>query len=228
MRSIEISTLTDELVAAVPRLRTRERRIAIALYRLLGEGNPVAAEHLARHLNSGADEVRQVLANWPGVYRDERGDVIGFWGLAIPEMPHRFVVDGIRLHTWCAWDALFIPEILGKAARVESTCPATGQLVALTVAPDGVQAVSPSGVVVSFLSPRGQFDENVHANFCHFVHFFASRETGAAWTAAHPHTFLLSVDEAFEVGRRFNAARFGGVLRSGSLAKGRRSTHASC
>ncbi len=24
------------------------------------------------------------------------------------------------MHTWCAWDALFIPELIGRAARVRN------------------------------------------------------------------------------------------------------------
>lgn len=40
---------------------------------------------------------------------------------------------------------------------------------------------------------------------CHFVHFFASRQAGDSWTQEHGGTFLLSLDEAFEVGQRVNA-----------------------
>lgn len=45
-------------------------------------------------------------------------------------------------------------------------------------------------------------------SFCHFVHFFASREAGEAWADAHQGTFLLSLDEAFELGRLVNRRNF--------------------
>ena len=40
-------------------------------------------------------------------------------------MSHRFEVAGRTLYTWCAWDSLFLPQILGQEAEVESTCPLT-------------------------------------------------------------------------------------------------------
>jgi hypothetical protein len=48
----------------------------------------------------------------------------------------------------------------------------------------------------------------VTASFCHYVHFFRDREAGARWAAQHPGTFLLSLEEAFAVGKRMNAVRY--------------------
>lgn len=49
-------------------------------------------------------------------------------------------------------------------------------------------------------------------NFCHFVHFFASEESGARWTATHKGTFLLSLEEPFTLGQMTNARKFQGAL----------------
>ena len=38
-------------------------------------------------------------------------------------------------------------------------------------------------------------------SFCHRVLFFASEEAGRSWAAEHEGTTLLSVQEAFELGR---------------------------
>ena len=56
--------------------------------------------------------------------------------------------------TWCAWDSLFIPEILGRSARVTSPDPETGEIVRLVVTPDGIKSVVPDGAVVSFIQPE--------------------------------------------------------------------------
>ena len=48
--------------------------------------------------------------------------------------------------------------------------------------------------------------------FCHFVLFFTTRETGERWVAEHDGTFLLSVDDAYEVERRTNALQFAEAL----------------
>ena len=68
------------------------------------------------------------------------------------------------------------------------------------------------GAVVSFLTPDTPFDANVVLSFCHYMLFFISEEAGTKWTAEHKNTFLLSVEEASEVGRLTNRANFGDAL----------------
>jgi alkylmercury lyase len=121
---------------------------------------------------------------------------------------YRFEVDGRDLFTWYAWDTLFLPAILDIAARVESACPTTGETISLVVSPGGIIKTSHPGAVVSFLAPDQHYDAAVIRSFCHYVHFFASREAGVTWTAEHPGTILLSLEDAFELGRRVNALNF--------------------
>jgi alkylmercury lyase len=167
-----ITSITDSLAqkvaSAFPDLSVPEQRIAVGLYRLLAEGEPVSSDRVAQHLDLSTSLVREVLDSWPAVYLDDKKSVIGFWGLALQEMPHRFKVDGRQLYTWCAWDSLFIPELLGKTAEVESTCPISGEVISLTVSPTRVENVSPKSAMVSFLSPTTSFDMNVIASFCHY------------------------------------------------------------
>jgi alkylmercury lyase len=125
---------------------------------------------------------------------------------------HRIHLDGRELSTWCAWDTLFLPEPLGGTARVTSRCPVTGEEISLTVNRSGPTDVHPADAVVSFLVPETAFDENVIQSFCRFVHFFASPQAGERWIAEHPGTFLLSVADAFELGRRTNQRRLGAAL----------------
>src|SRR5205823_9931163 len=103
---------------------------------------------LATRTGLSAQEVSESLGRGPGVYRDSHGALIGFWGLTQAEMPpHRFEVDGQRLWTWCAWDSLFMPAILGTTARVAPVCTTTGAPVSLVVTPEGVAEASPVGAV---------------------------------------------------------------------------------
>ena len=49
----------------------------------------------------------------------------------------------------------------------------------------------------------------VMGSFCHHICFFESSESAAEWAAQHDKgTFLVTLDEAFELGRRFNTAQF--------------------
>lgn len=208
----KVAELADKLVGAVPRFDAVGQKIAVVLYRLLSEGQAVPLNRLADAVALPVDTVRDILARWP-VFLDDQKAVIGFGGLTVVEMPpHRFIVEGCTLYTWCAWDSLFIPGILGKTARVESVCPVTKGQITLEVAPDGVKQIDPPTVVVSFLTPDHSFDRDVIANFCHFIHFFRSADVAATWISRHTGTFLLSVDEAVALGRLTNARNFGGAL----------------
>lgn len=201
--------LAQKVADAFPDLSATDQRIAVGLYRLLAEGEPVSPDLLAQHLDLSKSLVRKALNSWPAVYFNDEKSVVGFWGLALQAMPHRFKVNGRQLYTWCAWDSLFIPELLGKTAEVESTCPTSGEIISLTVSPTRVENFSPEGAVVSFLSPTTSFDMNIIASFCHYVLFFSSEASGKQWIADHEGTFLLTLEQAYEIGRLTNKATFG-------------------
>lgn len=123
------------------------------LYHLLAKGAPVARQALADRLPIPVNVVARILDAWPGVFSDAQGGVVGYWGLALPaaySSPHRLTIDGQVLSAWCAWDTLFLPELLGRTAHIESTGP-TGINVRLTVSRDRVEnptAVDDSSVSV--------------------------------------------------------------------------------
>jgi len=207
------SEVAQKVADAFPNLSTIQQRIAVGLYRLVAEGEPVSPDRVAQHLDLSTNIVREAFDSWPAVYFNDEKRVIGFLGLALQETPHRFKVDGRQLYTWCAWDSLFIPELLGKTAEVESTCPISGEIISLTVSPTRVENVSPKSAKVSFLNPTTSFDMNVIAGFCHYVLFFNSEESGNKWIANHKDMFLLTLDEAHEIGRVTNKATFEAALK---------------
>jgi alkylmercury lyase len=209
MTQVTAEGVAESLFESMPDLDDEERRLALTIYRLLAEGRPVRPERIAESAGLDRAAVDRALEEWPGTFRDEQGCVVSFWGLAQPEMPHRFEVDGARLHAWCAWDTLFLPALIRRTARVSSQCPVTGEMISLRVAPDGVEALSPEGAVVSMLVPADGFDADLIQSFCHHVHFFASPEAGEDWIAEREDAFLLTVDEAFRLGELWNQRRLG-------------------
>lgn len=202
---VTIEEMADAISSAMPRLDATEQRIAIGTYRLLAKGEPVSSEAIAHATNNPVGRVEEALNSWPGVYRDDEGRVVGFWGLTTArlEPAYRFLIDGKTSYAWCALDTLFIPALLGKTVGVEATCPVTGERVSLVVDRSGVSDLKPSGAVVSMVIPDGPFGCDVIESFCRKVLFFASEEAGASWTAKNKGTTLLSVQEAFELGRGF-------------------------
>jgi hypothetical protein len=80
-------------------------------------------------------------------------------------------------------------------------------------APRGVQRADPAELVLSFLLPdEAAVNANVITSFCHYVHFFHSAQAAQPWLAERKDAFLLSVSEAYELGRQINHARYGESL----------------
>jgi alkylmercury lyase len=209
----------QDLEPHLPHFLPEEQRVAVALYHELAKGRAVDTGQLGRALGISSGEARMLLDREPiknFIYPDDQGRVLGFGGLAAAQMHHRFEVDGRTLSTWCAWDSLFIPEILRRPARITSPDPESGELVRLVVTPDGVESAEPQHAVVSFVLPDpgvfGTSAANVMAKFCHFIFLFSSRQSGERWVAKHPGTFLYSLDEAFVLAKRHNARNFGTEL----------------
>jgi len=214
-----------KLELQLPPFSPEDQRAAVALYRELAKGKAVDADQLGRALGCSSAESHALLqrdAIKAFIYPDKEGRVLGFGGLAAALMHHRFEVQGRSLWTWCAWDTLFIPGILGRSARVTSPDPETREIVRLVVTPDRIESVVPDGTVVSFIRLDAEIFRtsaaNVMANFCHFVYFFASRSSGERWIAKHPGTFLYTLEQAFILAKRLNAKNFGLELERTSVA----------
>jgi alkylmercury lyase len=216
----DLETVSTAFLRALPKLSIEEQRLGLALYRQLARGQPVDLEAIAGSAGLSADDVATLATRDPLkalIYRDNRERIVGFAGLAVLPMHHRFAVDGSQLYAWCAWDSLFLPELLGKRALVESVCPETGTVIRVSVAPDRIDHVEPSGPVMSFLLPDAAVlrtsATNVVTSFCHYIFFLASAEAGASWTTRHEGTFVLTLDQAFELAKRANTATFGAALK---------------
>ncbi len=211
-----LNTLTSDLLRRLPTMTEEEQRLGLEIFRQLSSGEAVSTFGLAKALTSPPSEVDELLAH-PNLksltYRDKEGDIIGFGGLAVRPMPHRFNLNGRRLFTWCAWDSLFLPVILRQVADVESPPPRGSGLVRLRIGWDGIERVQPEGAVMSFLLPTAETFRadalKAMASFCHYIFFFPDRESAMAWTAQHPDTSVISLPDAFELGRQMVAARWG-------------------
>ncbi len=182
-------------------------RLLVRLMRELAQGHPVPKERVDRivaDVGSDPEEADKLLREV--TERDADNNVVGIMGLSLNDTPHRFYVDGTRMSAWCAEDMLFLPAVLDQTATVESKSPVTREKVKLTVSPQGVEEVDPAAAVVSIVivDPNDANMSSVEAiwgTFCHHTFFFDSREEAERWAAGRDDIEILSVDEAYELGR---------------------------
>ena len=175
--------------------------LAVTLWRLLSRGEPVTTSMLADATGRSPSQVSSQLERWPNVEHDSNRGVVAFGGLTLRDTAHRFEIDGRRgLHTWCAFDTLFLPAILEATAQVRSACPVTHRAVELVVTPERVENCDADALYVSF-PPMAQADaRNIARTFCCHVHFLDGADAARAWTAAHAHGAALRLPADFELG----------------------------
>ena len=175
-------------------------RLWLPLWQLLAEGSPVRLPQLARVSHCSVDELQAALPSLD-VQLDREGNILAS-GLSLLPTAHQFHLGEQALYTWCAFDTLLLPPLLGRTARVISSCPVTGKEIRLTATPETVLDLSEAHAVLSIHLPGEETDPcHVQEDICNDGLFFASSDVAAAWPRLHPQAVLLSVEEAAEVGR---------------------------
>ncbi len=174
-KPITVRELSDSIRASTVVVNEEERRIAVSLWGLLADGRPASLREVAARARVDQAVVESALVHAEG---------------------------GEPIHAWCALDPFLIVPVIGRAARVESNDPVSGEPIAMTVTPNEITDVSPASVVVSFLVPDKPFDQEVIQSFCNFVHFFTGTQTAEHWAQGRDEIVIFPVQDAFEVGRR--------------------------
>ena len=99
-------------------------RVVVRIMRLLVDGDPVPPLRIASSLQIFRDEATAVVSQF-GAELDEAGNVAGL-GVSLTPTPHRYVVNGRNLYTWCATDAMSFPILYRHTALIESPDPISG------------------------------------------------------------------------------------------------------
>lgn len=170
----------------------------VALLRELAKGRPVSQTTLATTLGWRAERVAAMLEQATSIEYDHDGNIVGY-GLTLRETAHALEIDGRCLYAWCAFDTLMFPALVGETARVSSHCAATGAPVSLTVTPNEIRDVEPADMAVSLILPQAAAD--IRRSFCCHVHFFGSVLMAEDWASKHKGVEIVSVQDAFDLGR---------------------------
>jgi alkylmercury lyase len=181
-----------------------------AVISLLAAGKPATPTALAAVTGISIGQATTYIdtARRAGV-EVEDGAIVGA-ALTLRPTLHRFRVRGNDLYTWCGFDALFLPIMLGERAEVGSTCPVSGTEIRLTVEADGtVSAAAPAGVVVGIVGHEVTSCCPVsgpESVVCTQMPLFASRHAGERWSVDHPGVAIVDLDDAREIARAYVGA----------------------
>lgn len=212
--TVDLDALAGAVTAALPALGATERRLALATYAQLSAGLPATADAVARRVGLPETEVANQLARLPTA-RHDAGAVVAFLGLQLAPTVHRIRFAGPEVATWCAWDTLFLPALVGRTAAITSRCPVTGTAITLELDPvSGIADLAPATARLTFLAAPAPYAGNLVASFCRFVHFVADEHAADAFLAKAAgndgeRLVTLRLEDGLELGRRTNARIFG-------------------
>ncbi|HXH13541.1 MAG TPA: organomercurial lyase [Alphaproteobacteria bacterium] len=204
--------MVERLARARLTLREDDIRKAI-LKRFAENGRAPSVSEVAQALDLPAEGVltglRTLAAHDLLIWAEDETRIVSAYPFSGVPTAHQVFIDGDRpLYAMCAIDALGIPFLLGRGARIRSACFFCGTPVIVEVHEGALtRADLPSAVV--WLSEREGCC--VAEARCPLINFFCHASHLEAWLAASPDERGrgLSMLEALEVGK----ATFGELLR---------------
>jgi alkylmercury lyase len=180
-------------------------RLTVRTIQALSRGKPVSPEQLAEIWEVPLEQVRSVLARAVLAGRAEvnsQGDLVGGILSLIPT-PHRISIGGKQLYAWCAYDAIYVPGLVGKTAEISTQDPITGDPIKIIITPDSVADVQPEGSVVSVVGVESDMRGGPKSPRCTQMLFFGSRDSAHQWLQGRPDMSILTAEEVFEIARQF-------------------------
>lgn len=202
-KNVDVQLATNEILTDVFEnafIEQDQWHIIGATLELLANGCPVSPEEITVRLQETSDTVISTLRGF-GAEFDKDCNIVGV-GLTLVPTPHVYEVNGSKLYTWCALDALIFPVMLNHTAHIESLDPVSGEKIRVTVTPDEVEKIKPESAVVSWV--KSIDPSNIRESVCHYVYFFSSPETASKWITEHPGKTFYPIIDAFEAAKKIH------------------------
>jgi alkylmercury lyase len=180
-------------------------RVTVKTIQELAEGNAISPVRLAEIWEMSLEQVHIVLDQAAAAGRaelDAQGNLVA-GVLSLVPTAHRISMDGKQLYAWCAYDAIYIPGVVGKSAQITSRDPETGDSIKISITPLGVAQVRPEGTVVSVVGPDEDTRGGAASPRCSRMLFFGSRDSADRWLQGRSGIAVLSVEEVYEIARQF-------------------------
>jgi hypothetical protein len=208
---VPVGGVPQRQAALAAPLRAFHRGLLAGFLIHLGPPGPPAIASLAAELGLQPGEALTELAAADLVHTDpDSGTIAVAYPFSGRPSPHQVeLAGGPTVASMCALDALGIPQMTGRDARISSTDPSSGQPITVEVYA-GTWRFAPTATVV-LIGTAANADCGLVADACcPHINFHADPEHAQTYLQAHPGMTgkVLDQAEAVEAARRI----FGGLL----------------
>ena len=177
-----LQSTVEQLEKLLPKLNKQERQISKVLYQKLALGESVAIETIANILQKPIQDIQDHLKQMRYVEYNTVNEVSAYRGVTLNETKHSVFHNNFRAYTWCAFDTLFLADLLNKPASISSTCPTCNKAIACEINNRDLVGSDDRDTVMSFIIPnKVEYFEDLQKSFCCKVHFFCNEQCGREW-----------------------------------------------
>lgn len=187
------------------------QKASLYIYRALASGKPISFASIADHLGTPLDAASRLLNLVPqsAIELDDDGHIVGFVGLSSTPTAHRFETADRSVYTWCVFDALFLPSLIGQSATLHTSCPNSHTDIEIMVTGSSVAAIAPDKPVMSLAkTDTKSCCKDLRGAFCNQVNMFADQSAFDEWSLDRPNAISVSLSQAFALAQQRNAWRY--------------------
>lgn len=177
-----LQSTVQQLQKLLPNLKKEERQISKFLYQKLALGRSVTIETIANELKNSIQHIQDHLKQMAYVEYNKASEISAYRGVTLTQTNHYVSHNNSKVYTWCAFDTLFLADLLVKPVSISSNCPTCCKAIAFTVTDRDLTSLEDTDIVMSFIIPNKiDYCEDLQNTFCCKVHFFCNDQCGSDW-----------------------------------------------
>lgn len=200
-----LQTTIDSLESLLPKQSKQERFLSKVLYQKLAKGEPVSVSSIATIMRNTEAIVLELLEKLPYVEFNGSHQVVAYRGVTLKPTQHKVVVNNTAIYTWCAFDSLFLLDLLSEDASIQSSCAQCKKSIKLSSVENNPSCLSNSEVKMSFVIPlQANYESGLQSSFCCKVHFFCDEFCGNKWIENNDDIQLFSMADSLAIAEARN------------------------
>lgn len=207
-----LQSTVQQLQELLPNLKNEERLISRFLYQKLALGRSVSIETIANELQEPIQDVQDHLNQMRYVEYSADSEVSAYRGVTLNKTKHHVFHNNFKIYTWCAFDTLFLADLLVKPVSISSNCPTCCKSIACKVTDRDLISLKETDTVMSFIIPnKVDYCEDLQNAFCCKVHFFCNEQCGSEWINMSPEIVFFDLAESLVIARERNRQFLGNI-----------------